>query len=263
MNWNKAAAPHLPSILTIAGIALALLLDPIHQPRNYNDFADQSIVLGIPHAYDVLSNLGFALVAVWGWIGLHPRRDHPALRRGWYGYRLFLSSLFLTAAGSAYYHLAPDNQRLVWDRLPIALACAGLLAGVRAETRPDTRISLYAAAVVLLALASVAWWHFTDQPQRPGDLGPYLLLQLSPLLLIPLWQGIYGAPRLDRIWFGVAILLYVMAKLAELWDHDILAALGWMSGHTLKHLLATLGAFVLVARLRSRVQRPVRVPGGV
>jgi hypothetical protein len=257
MNWHKVALQQLPALLTIFGIMAALLLGPIHQPRNYNDFADQTVLLGIPHGHDVLSNLGFALVAAWGWIGLHPRRDDPALRRGWCGYRLFLLGLFLTAAGSAYYHLAPDNQRLVWDRIPIALACAGLLAGVRAETKPDTHISLYAAAVALLALVSVAWWHFTDQPQRPGDLGPYLLLQLSPLVLIPLWQAIYGAPRLDRICFGVAILLYVLAKVAELWDHDILAALGWISGHTLKHLLATLGAFVLVARLRGRIQELV------
>jgi hypothetical protein len=204
MKWGKVALQYLPSLLTIFGIMAALLLGPVHQPPSYNDFADQSLVLGIPHACDVMSNLGFALVAVWGWLGLRPRRDHPALRRGWCGYRLFLLGLFLTAVGSAYYHLAPDNQRLVWDRLPIALACAGLLAGVRAETRPDTHISSYAAGVTLLALASVAWWHFTDHPQRPGDLGPYLLVQLAPLLLIPLWQAIYGAPRLDRIWFGVA-----------------------------------------------------------
>ncbi|MDM5181921.1 hypothetical protein PO883_32625 [Massilia sp. DJPM01] len=32
----------------------------------------------------------------------------------------------LTAFGSSWYHLAPDDTRLVWDRLPIALACVSL-----------------------------------------------------------------------------------------------------------------------------------------
>jgi predicted membrane channel-forming protein YqfA (hemolysin III family) len=259
----RSRARHLPTLLTSGAVLTLVLHGPLAQPAHYNDFADQTVLLGIPHAADVLSNIGFAIVAAWGWLRLYPNRTHEALGRGWYGYRLFLIGLFLTALGSTYYHLAPDNQRLVWDRLPIALACAGLLAGVRAETRPGARASRYAIIVTLLALASVAWWHFTDQPQRPGDLGPYLLVQLSPLVLIPAWQAIHAAPRADRVAFGVAIALYVLAKLAELEDGQILATLGWMSGHTLKHLLATLGAGVLVARLSSRVQRTVRPPDGV
>ena len=35
------------------------------------------------HAGDVLSNAGFALVAVWGWLTLWPRRGSARLRAGW------------------------------------------------------------------------------------------------------------------------------------------------------------------------------------
>ncbi len=240
-------------MLTIAGGVLLLLHGPVAQPAHYNDFADQSVLFGIPHARDVLSNLGFAMVATWGWVRLRPNRDHAALARGWYGYRLFLIGLLLTAVGSGYYHLAPDNERLVWDRLPIGLAAVGLLAAVRAETRSDTHPSRYAAILTVLAILSVGWWHYTDSPQQPGDLRPYLLLQALPLVLVPLWQAIYGAPHRDRIWFGVAVLLYVLAKLAEVWDHELLATLGWISGHTLKHLLATAATGVLIGRLSQRL----------
>ncbi len=247
---------HLPTILTVAGAILLLLHGPISQPARYNDFADQSVLFGIPHAGDVLSNIGFAMVAMWGWIRLRPKRDHAALRHGWRGYELFLIGLLLTAVGSGYYHLAPDNERLVCDRLPIGLAAAGVLAGVRAETRGGTHASRYAAILTVLAILSVGWWHYTDSPQHPGDLRPYLALQALPLVLVPLWQAIYHAPRRDRIWFGVAVLLYVLAKLAEVWDHELLATLGWMSGHTLKHLLATVAAGVLVGRLSRRLHEP-------
>ena len=247
---------YVPMILTIVGGVLLLLHGPIAQPAHYNDFADQSVLFGIPHAGDVLSNLGFAMVAMWGWIRLRPKRDDAGLRHGWCGYQLFLIGLLLTAVGSAYYHLAPDNERLVWDRLPIGLAAAGLLAGVRAETRGDTHTSRYAAILAVLAILSVGWWHYTDSPQQPGDLRPYLLLQGLPLVLVPLWQAIYHAPRRDRIWFGVAVLLYVLAKLAEVWDHELLATLGWISGHTLKHLLATAAAGVLIGRLSQRLHEP-------
>ena len=30
--------------------------------------------------------------------------------------------MLLTAVGSSYYHLAPDNERLFWDRLPMTIA---------------------------------------------------------------------------------------------------------------------------------------------
>lgn len=247
---------HLPTIFTVAVSILLLLRGPLSQPANYNNFADRSALLGIPHAGDVLSNFGFALVALWGWIRLRPQRDHAALRYGWCGYQLFLIGLLLTAVGSGYYHLAPDNERLVWDRLPIGLAAAGVLAGVRAETHYDTHASRYAAILTVLAVLSVGWWHYTDSPQHPGDLRPYLLLQGLPLALVPLWQAIYRASRRDRIWFGVAVLLYVLAKLAEVWDHELLALLGWISGHTLKHLLATAAAGVLIGRLTQRVHEP-------
>lgn len=242
----------LPTALTVAVVAWLLVAGPIAQPPDYNNFANRAPWLGIANGADVLSNLGFALVALWGWLRLRPRRRGPELERGWSGYRLFLAGLGLTALGSAWYHLAPDNQRLVWDRLPIALTVAGLLAAVRAECVPDTRGTRYTLVISLLAVLSVAWWQYTDGPQHPGDLGPYLAMQLLALLLIPLWQAIHRAPRADRLAFGVAIAFYVVAKLAELYDRELLAALRFVSGHTLKHLLASAAAAVLVARLSQR-----------
>ena len=258
----KSATRHLPLVVTLLLAAAALFHGPIHQPDGYHEFADQSLVWGVPHFCDVTSNVGFALVAFWGWLGLARHKDSAALRHGWAGYRLFLIGLFLTALGSTWYHLAPDNARLVWDRLPIALACAGLLAGVSADvSKRDSRYS--ATLLALAAVGSVAWWHYTEQSFGQGDLRPYLLLQGLLVLLIPLWQGIHHAPRADRLAFGGGIALYVLAKAAELNDHAIAAVFGSLSGHTLKHLLATAAAALIVAGLRHRTQmagRPAMRP---
>jgi hypothetical protein len=250
----KRSLIHLPLLVTVVLCGLLLAHGPIAQMPRYHAFADQSVVLGVPHGADVLSNLGFALVAAWGLLRLWPMQGVPALDAGRHGYRLFLVALLLTAIGSAFYHLAPDNARLVWDRLPIALACAGLLAGVRAQCRAEPHARAATVWLALFAVAGVAWWAVTEQ-RGAGDLRPYLLLQVLPLVLIPLWQWIYRAPRRDRLAFAVAIALYVAAKFAELGDHALLAASGLVSGHTLKHLLATAAAAVLVARLVER-QRP-------
>lgn len=118
--------------------------------------------------------------------------------------------------------LVPNNSRLVWDRLPITLACAGLLAAVRADTVPNASGRIDALLLAFFAVVSVAWWRWR------GDLRPYLLLQVLPLILIPMWQVIYHASSPDVV-----------------------------SGHTLKHLLATAAASAVVMRLRQRIQSPL------
>ena len=241
---------HLPLAVTVALAAALVAHGPIAQFAHYHEFADRSVLMGVPHAADVLSNLAFAAVAVWGLLRVRPMRI---------GYLLFLGALLLTAFGSALYHLAPDDAALVWDRLPIALACAGLLAAVRAECVTALHEKRDVVLLGMFASFSVGWWQFTGM-FGAGDLRPYLLLQILPLVLIPLWQWIYRAPRRDRIAFASALALYAVAKVAEVYDHQVLAALGVVSGHTIKHLLAAGAAAVIVGRLiERRVSGPMNL----
>lgn len=251
----KRLVPFLPLLLILLSSLALVAHGPIAQLDHYHAFSDQATWLGLPHPADVLSNLGFALVGLWGICSLWPERHHPQITPGRLAYGLFLLALVLTAAGSSYYHLAPDNDRLLWDRLPIALACAGLLVGVWADTGlAKSKVAPVTIALALYAVASVFWWYVTEL-KGAGDLRPYLLIQVLPIVLVPLLQAIYRAPRLDRLWFGAALGLYVVAKAAELNDHLIheLTAMT-ISGHTLKHLLASAAAALLVYRLVQRTK---------
>jgi hypothetical protein len=254
---HRSRLTFIPPAIVLFSAAGLMAYGPIAQLAHYHDFADQSAVWGIPHAADVLSNLVFGIVALWGAYHLGKWRDRFIWQAGWPGYCLFLIALLLTAIGSSYYHLAPDNARLVWDRLPIALACAGLLAAVRAECVPDARAKRDTFLLGLFAVASVLWWQQTDH-HGIGDLRPYLLLQVLPLVLIPLWQIIYKAPTADRVAFAAALLLYIAAKATELLDYPILHLTGMITGHTLKHLLAGIAAGVIVMRLVARTKQTAR-----
>lgn len=239
---------HAP-IAALALVAIAMLIHgPIHQPEGYHAFADGRPLLGIANAADVLSNIGFALAGLWGLWMFRRQPARRALGASWPGYALFLGALVMTAAGSTWYHLAPDDARLVWDRLPIALACAGLLAGAFADTHIRPYSARLAVGLAVFATASVWWWAATE------DLRPYLLLQGAPLVLIPFWQAHGQTPFAERAAFGFAILLYVAAKIAELGDHAIYEVLGLISGHTLKHLLAAAASVVIVASLVARAR---------
>ena len=99
---------------------------------------------------------------------------------------------------------------------------------------------------VVRQLAEHHWCQHWDHHRR--------VKQGLPIVLIPLWQWIHGTPRAERWAFASALLLYVIAKIAELYDHEIASALGEITGHTLKHLLATGATYLVVACLIRRVR---------
>ncbi|TJZ67976.1 alkaline phytoceramidase [Chitiniphilus eburneus] len=257
----------LTTLLALGSVLLLWAYGPIHQLPHYHDFVGDRAWWGVPAAVNVWSNLPFLLVGLWGLrvVGRLPRVPGDT---AWAGWRLFFLGVTLTGAGSAFYHWAPDNARLVWDRLPIALAAAGMLAAGWAEGGHRAWGREAAALCALLAVISVAWWHFTGLgTAEGGDLRPYLWLQLAPLLLVPCWQHRAQAPWSERLAILQAGLCYGLAKVAELGDavvYDLSG--GWLSGHHLKHLLAALACAWLAAMLRQRSpaqpampQRPKRV----
>ncbi|MES3020174.1 MAG: alkaline phytoceramidase [Pseudomonadota bacterium] len=233
---------YIAASISLALVAATLIHGPILQPAHYHGFADTRAVAGIANGADVLSNIGFLLAGWYGLLQVWRSRLAPALDQIRPAYTVFFGALVLTAFCSSWYHLAPDNARLVWDRLPIAIACAALLVAAAREylDAPGAALPLMLA----FAFASVAWWRYTDLLGH-GDLGPYLALQLLPIVLIPLLQWLAKAAREQRIAFALAIGLYVLAKLCEMADHALLAALGLASGHTLKHMLAALAGLAL------------------
>ncbi|MBC3861582.1 hypothetical protein H8K32_05665 [Undibacterium jejuense] len=240
---------HLPALLSLLIVIGMVLHGPIPQLAHYHDFADQSKWMGMPHAADVLSNVGFVLVAVVGFYYMVRSSQLMIKAISFPAYCVFIMSLLLTPVGSCFYHLAPDDARLFWDRLPIALACASLMCAVHAENVPGMA-KLRSCVELCLALAfavfSVFWWKWTS------DLRPYLLLQGLSLILIPVWQMTWRAPKADRIAFSLAMILYVLAKIAELSDGAILNLTHIVSGHSIKHLLAAAAATVIVLRLLQR-----------
>jgi hypothetical protein len=163
--------------------------------------------------------------------------------------------MILTALGSGYYHLSPGNARLVWDRLPMTLAFMGLLASVFSERVSARAGTALLAPLVALGIGSVLYWHWTEMAGA-GDLRPYILVQFGSLFLVVLLLLLYS-PRYHGTRYVVAgLLLYGVAKLAEIADRWMFEFSGMLSGHTLKHLAAAaaIGCLVIMLRERARVR---------
>jgi hypothetical protein len=242
---------------TIALLVVAALVPRIPQPQSYHDFADQRAWLGIPNFGDVASNLLFAVSGVWGLIFLLGRRGQELFldpRERWAYVFLFLG-LLLTAFGSAYYHVAPDNARLVWDRLPMTLAFIGLVSAMISE-RVSVPAGFYLLPLLLLVGASsvVLWWY--SEARGAGDLRFYAAVQVYAVLILPVLLLL--PPRYTRSWdFAVVFCFYVMAKIFETADRGIFSLdRHAISGHTLKHLAAGAAGFWILRMLQKR--QPIR-----
>jgi hypothetical protein len=251
-------------IALAAGMAIVCLFLPrIPQPLFYHQFADRRSFLGIPNFGDVASNLPFALVGIWGLVFLF-RTKSPESRdrfldpqKRW-PYFFVFAGLLLTAFGSSYYHLAPDNARLVWDRLPMTITFMGLVAAVIAE-RISVRLGLWLLPILMLVgLGSVLQWHWSEV-HGAGDLRFYASVQAYSTLVILL--AFLFPRRYTRTGdLGLVVGFYVLAKLLETFDRPIFAALHVVSGHTLKHLAAAAAGYCILRMLQKR--KPLAVTAG-
>jgi hypothetical protein len=253
---SRSKAPLLLIAVAAAVAIIALLLPPIPQPLAYHNFADQRSWLGIPNFGDVVSNLPFALVGVCGLIFLRkPRRDkvNDPRERGLY---LFMfAGLILTAFGSAYYHLAPGNSRLVWDRIPINMVFMALLAAVIAE-RVSVRAGLLLFPLLELAgIASVLVWR-AGELRGHGDLRFYAAVQVYAILVLLLLL-LFPANYTRGSDFAVVVGFYILAKILEESDRQVFALGHIVSGHTLKHLAAAAAGYWILRMLKKRDYVPV------
>ena len=244
-------------IAVLAGVAalavvIAWWVPPVPQDPAYHRFADTRLLLGVPNALDVLSNVAFLFAGVVG-LGRVLSRGRVVFvdaRERW-PWAVFFTGLTLTALGSAWYHLAPDNARLVWDRLPMTVGFMGLFAAMLAE-RVGPRVGVVLVAPLLAAGAgSVLWWHWGELAGR-GDLRPYGLVQFFPMLAIPLLAWLYPPRYTHGGCWGLAVLFYALAKGFELADAQVLALGNLMSGHSLKHVMAARAGGILGRMLALR-----------
>ena len=220
-----------------------LSVQPIAQSTAYHSFADQRAFLGVPNFMDVSSNIAFLLVGVAGIAYL--ARQTVTLRAAWL---TFFVGVTLVTAGSAYYHANPNNDTLVWDRLPMTIAFMGLLAALLGEYVSERLGKAPLVPAVLLGVLSVIYWHWSD------DLRFYAWVQLEPMLIVLVLIALVRPRPTHQYLLLVALALYGLAKVFEIYDREVFAWTGQVSGHTIKHLLAAascLAVLVMLWRRRS------------
>jgi drug/metabolite transporter superfamily protein YnfA len=238
----------LMGLTLLLGVAIGafLALPPIAQKAAYHAFHDGRALFGIPNAANVLSNIPFTFVGLLGLRFLAGPSEHTVARDLRPAYLALFVGLTLTGFGSAFYHWAPDNRTLVWDRLPMVIAFMGLFAAMISE-RIDMRLGQrLLAPLIALGLFSVIHW------ARVDDLRLYGIVQFYPILAIPVMLAAFRPRYSHGRYVLAAIGCYVVAKLLEDADGHIFKLGELLSGHTLKHLAAATGGWCLYRMMTLR-----------
>ena len=253
----------LLGVLSVAMLLVAGLAPPVPQPEEYHQFADQREYFGIPNFFNVVSNVAFLLVGISGVrfltrsgsarVGttfIEPSERAP--------YLVFFASVALIGLGSAYYHLVPDTDRFMWDRLPIAVAIMALLAATLVE-RVGPRVGGTLLPLLLaIGAGSVLHWHWSEQ-QGAGNLNFYIVVQFYSILMIVLLAKFFPSRYTRGGDIYALVAWYALAKAAEIADRQVYELGNLISGHTLKHLLAAVAVYWVLRMLRRRTPR--REPG--
>ncbi|HXA20548.1 MAG TPA: ceramidase domain-containing protein [Thermoanaerobaculia bacterium] len=247
-------------IVLLAGIVLAgtiavIVHGPIPQPEGYHAFADQRGFFGIPNFWNVVSNLPFLAVGLAGFFAMRTRPTPGVLPTLRPAYFTFFLGTVLVAFGSGYYHLAPSDDSLVWDRLPMTIAFMAFLAILIGEQIGPAIGARLLLPFLAVGLFSILYWRLS------GDLRPYVLVQFLPMLLAPLLLLLFpSALTRPALLWGV-LVAYAVAKVFEELDVPIYHVVRGVSGHSLKHIIAASGTWFLVLaatgrRVRAGILKP-------
>nr|KYP63174.1 hypothetical protein KK1_017741 [Cajanus cajan] len=239
------------AVALVCFLVLMIVTPAIPQSQEYHNFADHRTFFGIPNALNVISNFPFLVI---GLIGLvlchHGNYFRLSLQGELWGWTCFYVGVAAVAVGSSYYHLKPDDARLVWDRLPMTVAFTSIIAIFIIE-RIDERKGMI--SIIPLILAGIISIVFFD------DLRPYALIQFVPCIAIPLMAILLPPMYTHSTYWLWAAGSYLLAKVLEAtdeviyeWTHHI------VSGHTLKHLCAAMVPVFLTFMLAKRTVEPER-----
>jgi len=251
MKEKTGYALILLALLCTAGAFV--MVEPVAQDTRYHNFADQNRLFGIPNALNVLSNLPFLLVGVYGLLVLQKIQYNSSkiVVSNQYAYWSLFVGVALVGIGSAYYHLWPNNVTLVWDRLPMTFAFMGLYSIFIAEFMSERVGRLLLLPLLTVGVVSVMYWWFTEK-NGVGDLRLYAVVQFFPLVTVPIILLCFNSKFTLHNTYWLVLASYLLAKFFEHFDELTQSVLVVVSGHSIKHIAPAIGLFFLIRAYQSR-----------
>lgn len=229
-------------VISLLAIVATFFAQPIPQNQDYHHFADENTFFGLPNFWNVVSNLPFVVFGLYGLLFCINPKQKLGINSGCF---FFFTGITLTGFGSAYYHLTPNDATLIWDRLPMTISFMSFFSVVISVFIEENFGRKALLPFLFIGFASILYWVVFD------DLRVYLLVQFLPILLLVLILLFSHQNTSYKRYFVWVFVVYFLAKLLETFDVAVFEATNQLiSGHSLKHLSASLSAMFFVGFMR-------------
>ncbi|KAL5559433.1 hypothetical protein UlMin_035644 [Ulmus minor] len=185
--------------------------------------------------------VGFLLLdRVWKWVAFSSRGEL-------WGWALFYAGIAGVAFGSAYYHLKPCDDRVMWDSLPMMIAYSSLFSSFVVE-----RVGLKIGWTCLFGLLFAAFL-CTAYERAYNDLKLCMMFEFIPFVAIPAVAFMFRPKYTHSRYWLWATGLYLLAKFEAVADRKIYNANHYVvSGHSLSHLCLAIVPVLLSIMLMYR-----------
>ncbi|KAI4337141.1 hypothetical protein L6164_015590 [Bauhinia variegata] len=226
-----------------------LLFTPrIPRSAKHHQYVDMRNLLGVPNTLNVITNFPFLVVGVLGFVfALEGGLFSTSSKAEAWAWILFYAGTAGMAFGSAYYHLKPDDNRVLWDTLPIMVAYSALLSSLLIE-RMGQRTGL--CCMFLLLLAALL---FVAYERIYNDIRFCMIFQLILPVAIPGVAFSYHSIYTHSSYWFWSTGIYLLAKFEAVADRKLYQLNNFtISGHSLEHLCLALIPVLLGVMLSCR-----------
>ena len=250
MKKEKVGYFIIASVAVLAVIAI-MTQDPIAQDPAYHLLADARDIFNLQNFWNVISNLPYLIIGILGFYKVTQSSGLAIFAELKLAYLLFFAAVAAVSLGSGYYHLAPDNSTLVWDRLPMTVVFMSFFTILVSEFISVRVGKILFFPLIVAGIASVVYWHLSEG-WGEGDLRYYALVQFTPVIMIPVILLCFRS-RYTRVYgYWGLLVTYSVAKLLEYVDVEVYQLLGFISGHSIKHIVSALGVYIFLTSLEKR-----------
>lgn len=226
----------------IVGIIVLASIGPFTQNEQFHAFSDNRNIFNIPNFWNVISNLPFIIVGI---LGIY---KYCRIQKEKIQYLVLFIGILLTGVGSIYYHLQPGNYTLIWDRLPMTIVFMSMFSIVVSEFVSKRLGEVLFPILLILGVSSVILWILGE----PQDLRLYGFVQFYPMLAIPIILIFFKSRFTHSSSYWVLLLTYAIAKSFEYYDIELYGVLKYISGHSLKHIIAGAGLYYILNTYNKR-----------
>lgn len=243
--------------ITLIGMSTLFFIKPIAQNPNYHLFADQRTILSVEHFWNVLSNIPFFVFGLLGMFFII--KKYKSINFPINNF-VFYTGIFLTAVGSMYYHHHPCSETLVWDRLPMTISFMAFFSIIIGDCICIATGKRVLLPLILLGIISIIYWQMTKS-KGCEDLRFYALIQFLPIILISVILVLYKSSNQFAKTYWVILGVYIFAKVFEASDEFIFIHFRFISGHSLKHLAASIAPLVLLCKQYELYDKSLKITG--